>query len=131
MITPQCQILSIFSKVLVLIFRVWNFRVNANKSEYIKVKSSKKCLDLMHTKFHSSVAPASWSGSELTLVCKKEKNSKLRVLKLTMSYVNKMLNFQNIVKKNYCNFLLKPIALREARIAYNFGLSECSRVKKY
>ena len=26
------------------------------------------------------------------------------------------------------NFLFNPIALREAKIAYNFGLSECSRV---
>ena len=27
--------------------------------------------------------------------------------------------------------ILNPIALREAKIAYNFGLSECNRVKLY
>ena len=28
-----------------------------------------------------------------------------------------------------CTSLLSPIALRKAKIGYNFGLSECSRVK--
>ena len=28
-----------------------------------------------------------------------------------------------------CTSLLNPIALRKAKIMYNFGLSECSRVK--
>ena len=28
------------------------------------------------------------------------------------------------------NLLINPIALRKARIVYNFGLSECNRVKE-
>ena len=47
------------------IFKVRNFKVSADKSECVKFSSSNKCLDLMHTKFYGSVAPASWSGSEL------------------------------------------------------------------
>ena len=31
----------------------------------------------------------------------------------------------------YSPELLNPIALRKAKIAYNFGLSECNRVKAY
>ena len=49
-------------KVLVLLFKVQNFKLNADKSECLKVKS---CLELMRTKFHGPMAPASWSGSEL------------------------------------------------------------------
>ena len=29
------------------------------------------------------------------------------------------------------NFMLNPIALKEAKIAYNFGLSECNRIKAF
>ena len=46
-------------KVLVLLFNVWNFNINANKSECIKIRSSNKCLHLMHIKFHGSVAAPS------------------------------------------------------------------------
>ena len=69
MITPRCQSLSnLTKKVLVLLFKIQNFKVIADKSECIKVKSFYKCLDLMHTKFHGSVAPASRSGSELFIL---------------------------------------------------------------
>ena len=30
---------------------------------------------------------------------------------------------------HYTNVFINPIALRKAKIAYNFGLSECNRVK--
>ena len=45
-------------KVLVLRFKVRNFKVSADKSECIKAKSSNNCLEL-HTKFYGSAAPAS------------------------------------------------------------------------
>ena len=61
LITPRCQILSIFTKRCWYYFsKSGNFKVSGNKSEYIKVKSSNRCLDLMHTKCHGSAAPASW-----------------------------------------------------------------------
>ena len=28
-----------------------------------------------------------------------------------------------------CDFTLNPVALRKAKIVYNFGLSDCNRVK--
>ena len=34
-------------------------------------------------------------------------------------------------KFNNVNFKLNPIALRKAKIVYNFGLSECIRVKEF
>ena len=43
-----------------------------------------------------------------------------------------MLGLQTPVRKsNYCqqNQVINRIALRKAKIAYNFGLSECNRVK--
>ena len=38
----------------------------------------------------------------------------------------KVANFTSVIEKKVIN----PIALRKAKIAYNFGLSECSRVEK-
>ena len=35
-----------------------------------------------------------------------------------------LIKFNNLSYKNY-----NPIALRKAKIVYNFGLSDCSRVK--
>ena len=44
-----------------------------------------------------------------------------------------LFSLKNKGKKNVicCNFawLFNPVALRKAKIAYNFGLSECNRVK--
>ena len=51
--TPRCQILSVFAKRDAgTTFKFQNFKIIANKSECIKIKSSYKCLDLMHTEFH-------------------------------------------------------------------------------
>ena len=41
-------------KMLGLFFKVRNFKVGADKSEFIKVKLSNKCLDIMHTIFLGS-----------------------------------------------------------------------------
>ena len=30
----------------------------------------------------------------------------------------------------FCTFIVNPIALRKAKIVYNFGLSQCNRVKE-
>ena len=46
-------------------FQCPELQVSADHSECVKVKSSNKCLDLMHIKFHGSAAPTSWSGSKL------------------------------------------------------------------
>ena len=54
---------------------------------------------------------------------------------LTVGFPVKRIFFKNdhYGKKNphrVANFLINPIALRKAKIVYNFGLSECNRVKE-
>ena len=63
--TTMSDFVHFHKKVLALLFKVRNFKTSADKSECMKVRLSyNKCLDLMHTKFHASAAPASWSDSK-------------------------------------------------------------------
>ena len=49
-------------KMLVLLFKVRNFKVSTIKSGCMKVKSCNRCLNLMHAKYRGFAVPASWSG---------------------------------------------------------------------
>ena len=44
-------------------------------------------------------------------------------------WINEMFLRRQISHRNPINTIINPIALRKAKIVYNFGLSECNRVK--
>ena len=44
-------------------------------------------------------------------------------------YSNKAVLFGNSMDYMYSQTYLNPVALRKAKISYNFGLSECNRVQ--
>ena len=78
------------------------------------------------------------SKTEFSSTAKNRTNSvsKVRKSNLIKVYVFFCCHFYQ--ENNFCGFLfaflrdknlLKPIALRKTKIAYNFGLSECNRVK--
>ena len=54
---------------------------------------------------------------------------KNKVIKANLRAIN--LNLQMIHHYGAIFEAVNPIALRKAKIVYNFGLSECNRIKEY
>ena len=62
-VTTRPGFVSFHKMVPVLLFKVRNFKVSADKSKCIK----NQLFDFMHTKFHGPEACTSWLGSYLDL----------------------------------------------------------------